>query len=178
MGVKGIRTRRNIKEPPLLGNIENIIREAKNRGFVKKYTVDVEALVRGHGIEIRMEDLQSSISGYLKKINNKWVIGVNKNHHKKRQRFTIAHEFAHFCLHKTDGGYFEDTTFFRHENDSSLEYKANEFAAELLMPEDLISHAIDEGIKRLVDLAESFCVSVQAIKFRAKDLGYSIRANV
>lgn len=177
MGVKGRRIRRDLEEPALLGNIEDIIQKAKIKGFINNYTVDIESIVKGHGLEIKMEDLPSSISGYLRKIDNKWIIGVNINHHKKRQRFTIAHEFAHYILHRRDGGYFEDTTFFRHENDSSLEYKANEFAAEILMPPDLISTAFDNGIKRIIDLADSFSVSVQAIKFRAKDLGYGIKSN-
>jgi len=177
MGVKGRRIRRNIEEPTLLGNINDIIHKAKSKGFVNKYTVDIEAIVKSHGLEIKLEELPSSVSGYLKKLDDKWVIGVNINHHIKRQRFTIAHEFAHYILHRQEGGYFEDTIFFRHENDSSLEYKANEFASELLMPDELLNTALEKGTKKIVDLAESFVVSVQAIKFRARDLGYSIKTN-
>ena len=32
--------------------------------------------------------------------DNEAVIGVNSAHHINRQRFTIAHELGHFCLHK------------------------------------------------------------------------------
>ena len=176
MGVLGRRINKKLDEPTLLGSISDIIKDAMINGFIKEFTVDIEAIVKKNGLKIVRDDLPSAISGYLKKVDDEWVIGVNKNHHPHRQRFTIAHEFAHYCLHKRDGSYFEDTTFFRKENDSSIEFKANEFAAELLMPAELIHKAIKKT-KKIVDLAELFKLSVQALKLRAKELGYNIKTN-
>jgi len=28
------------------------------------------------------------------------IIGINSNHHPNRQRYTLAHELAHICLHR------------------------------------------------------------------------------
>lgn len=177
MSVKGFRVKRTIQEPALLGNIDSIIQEARKNNFIVGNKVDIKAIVKENGIEIQEIILPSAISGILKCENEKWIICVNKNHHYKRQRFTIAHEFGHYVLHRKEGTVYEDTTFFRNNNKSSIEYKANEFAAELLIPEDLLKSAIKNGITKITELAEEFCVSVQAVRFRATELGYNIRSN-
>ncbi|MDR3596874.1 ImmA/IrrE family metallo-endopeptidase [Clostridium sp.] len=177
MSVKGFRVKKTVHEPALLGNLNNIIQEAKRKGLISGYKVDIKAIIQDNGLIFEESDLPSSISGYLKYLDGKWIIGVNKNHNSKRQRFTIAHEFGHYILHRREGTAFEDTTFFRKSNESSIEYKANEFAAEILMPEEMIKKAIQNGIKKIDELAEQFGVSVQAIKYRANELGYYIRSS-
>ena len=103
MGVLGRRIKNNLEdEPTLLGDIDAIIQKAKNKGMISNYVVDIKAIVEDEGIKIKKEDLPSSFSGYLKKNSNNWIIGVNKNHSDKRQRFTITHEFAHYILHRKD----------------------------------------------------------------------------
>ena len=177
MGVKGKRKKKGLGEPTLLGNIDDIIKNAMDKNFVEGYKVSISDIIKEENMTIVKEDLPSSVSGYLKQIEGKWVIGVNKNHHTKRQRFTIAHEFAHYCLHRNANNYFEDTTFFREKNDTSIEYNANQFAAELLMPEDLFKEAVKKGIDKIKDLAEAFDVSALAIKYRASSLGFNIKSN-
>ena len=178
MGVRGIRSRKYIDEPTLLNDIKDIIAKAKEEGFVSGYEVDIRKIVKQNDVEIREEDLSSSYSGYLKYIDGKWVIGVNKNHHPKRKRFTIAHEFAHYCLHRDERGSFMDKEiYFRKSNESSIEFKADEFASELLMPEDLFKDALKSGIKKIKDLADSFNVSTQAIKHKATNLGYKMKTD-
>lgn len=174
MGVKGRRIVDNVDEPTLLGNIDDIIAKAKREGFVNGCVVDIESIINKENIDIKKEDLPSSTSGYLTKINGRWTIGINKNHHRHRQRYTLAHEFAHYCLHKSENDYFEDEVFYRDENQTSIEYAANTFAALLLMPNDLISEAIKEGLTSLKQLAERFDVSTLAVKYRVLSLGYKI----
>ncbi len=56
------------------------------------------------------------------------------------------------------------------------EIEANKFAAELLMPTDVINAAIRvRDIKDLEKLAKVFGVSKAAMKFRLKELGYVVR---
>ena len=120
--------------------------------------------------------MESSISGYLRQENGEWIIGVNSIHNPKRQRFTIAHELGHFYMHKDKNVDFEDTTFFRNTDNSSIEYSANEFAANLLMPEDSIRKAIQTGTKNIEDLSSQFNVSIAAIKYRVLSLGYKLKS--
>ena len=60
---------------------------------------------------------------------------------------------------------------------SDIEYRANEFASKLLMPEDSVRKAIAEGIRNLGMLAERFDVSSPAMKIRVQDLGYKLKQN-
>ena len=175
-----IGTRKNItnpaQEPKLWGNVDDIVKDLATNGFINNGVVDIEKIITSKGIGIIYDDsLDSSQSGYLKKINGNWIIGVNKKHHKKRQRFTLAHEFGHFILHKNEDTMFEDEVLFRDENLTSIEYAANRFAAELLMPQNLFVSSIKKGETSLEDLAEKFEVSTLAVKNRVLTLGYSLK---
>lgn len=181
MGAIGTRpqTNRPTNEPPLLvGNADDIIKQMTDLGLINdKGRVDIiEYVKRIEGVDIVFDDgLSSSQSGYLQRIGDRWVIGVNKRHNPKRQRFTIAHELAHFILHKGEEEYFEDEIFFRDNNLTSIEFAANNFAACILMPETIIKTAISNGVTNLEGLANNFEVSVLAVKNRVLSLGYNLR---
>ena len=145
---------------------------------INSSTIDIEHIIKNEGIVIEYKNLPSEISGLLTSSNNKdWIVQINKNHHKNRQRFTLAHEFAHYCLHRYSYSEFEDTTFFRANNDSIMENEANRFASELLMPEDKIRSKISAGCVNLSEMAIIFEVSILAMKYRLENLGYKIVNN-
>ncbi|WP_276775428.1 ImmA/IrrE family metallo-endopeptidase [Porphyromonas endodontalis] len=124
-------------------------------------------------ISVEYVSLDSSISGMLSRRDEKWVISVNKDHSKNRQRFTLAHELAHYVLHKSNRESFTDTVFFRGTSVNNIEYAANEFAARLLMPEDKMRQVIQSGeVQTIKELAELFGVSVAAMLYRVKQLGF------
>jgi Zn-dependent peptidase ImmA (M78 family) len=174
MGVRGRRIVKNVNEPTLLGNIDIIIENAKKDGFINQNVVDIKSIIEQNGIKLKFEDMPSSKSGYLTRIDGLWIIGVNSNHHVHRQRYTMAHEFAHYCLHKSENNFFEDEVFYRDEVQTSIEYAANTFAANLLMPNFLIDESIKKGIASLKELASRFNVSPLAVKSRILNLGYKI----
>lgn len=180
MGVKGNRQINLEDEPSLLGDVTSIINSAKASGFINDYEVDIEEIVKGKGIILKKDkDMPPSMSGSLSKKNGKWIIKVNANHHPKRQRFTIAHEFAHFCLHADERASFVDEEiYFRKSNDSAIEFNADSFASEILMPEYLFIKAIrEDGIKKVKELADHFNVSKMAIELRAKKLNFITKSN-
>ena len=78
-------------------------------------------------------------------------------------------------LHRNKLQSFTDEIFFRSGIKGDVEYRANEFASILLMPEDGVRKAIREGIRNLGLLAERFDVSSQAMKFRVIELGYKLK---
>lgn len=172
MGVKGIR--RKNEESPLKDRIDGWISYANSNGLFQGNKLDIEHLVVSQNIHIERVFLEPEISGTLKKVNGTWIISVNSTHHINRQRYTIAHEFAHYCLHKDKVNTFEDITFFRDYNKTSIEYEANEFAANLLMPSQMIVNRIKEGITSLKQLAEEFGVSILAMKYQIQKLGYGL----
>lgn len=145
--------------------------------------IDLEAVAKHLAIRVLYEDMAEDMSGLLVVKAGKRAIGVNRNHHRNRQRFTIAHEIGHFVLHhksfvdpKNDLHWDKKWAYFRSSaesaGDKQDEYEANQFAAELLIPEDLLRDFIERERIDLSDdidisrLAEALQVSEQALTIR------------
>lgn len=186
MGSKGNRkvqcqNKQQYKEPPLLRSVDDIIRQADESGLYEDCKLNIEkfindlSLSEGNTIEIRYVSLPKATSGILNQENGKWIMSINKNDNPKRQRFTLAHELGHYILHKNKNDFFEDSVFFRGEEKTSIEYAANQFAATLLMPKKKVRSLILSGTKAVKDLAETFDVSIPAMKFRLTELGYKFK---
>lgn len=121
-------------------------------------------------------DLPDEVSGIFVTIDGLSCIAVNDTHPNVRQRFTVAHEIGHavysdarelfvdFYGVDANAGYGN----IAHER---LERKANQFAAELLMPSSWLR---EEAFRQRVDLsflARRYDVSEQAMWFRLLNLG-------
>ena len=138
------------------------------------YPLDIEKIIRDYRIEFSKEDMDYDISGYIEKRETKWVIGVNKYHSSQRQRFTLAHEFAHYHLHRhvlQDQKHL-DMALFRTNEINPIETEANEFAGELLIPNEKFKEYLNNGVTKIRDLADKFDVSISAIRYKAYKLGY------
>ena len=148
--------------------------------------IPVENIANHLGVKIEEAILDGEISGFLykKKKNGQAVIAVNALHSRhsyRRKRFTIAHELGHLIL-KHHGEFFVDRKLFRDsiskQGTDKIERDANQFAAELLMPELMIRAQFKETPVQDVDdpeslklLADRFEVSVQAMTIRLANLG-------
>lgn len=159
----------------LLLNANNSLHgeETKSNG----YATDVESIASFLDINIHNYEFSDSISGVFFKKDGKLYLGVNSTHHENRQRFTIAHEIGHYILHSEEilhyDGKQDVEILFRADNISNLnEIEANYFAAELLMPENKISKLINEGVESISELASTFEVSEDAMRYRLINLGY------
>lgn len=144
--------------------------------------VPVAALADALGIRVRYSPFDGELAGMLARGDDETIIGVNSLHHPNRQRFTIAHELGHFCLlHK--GEVHIDRTFRINRRDAASsqavnpdEIEANRFAAELLMPydmivDDLLERDIDvENEEQIKELAEIYKVSAQAMTHRLTNI--------
>lgn len=142
--------------------------------------IDVYKLAERIGIEVRNSTFNSTfsdeISGLLVKKDKNPVIGVNCEHHPHRQRFTVAHELGHYFLHGAETIHYDvggEPLYFRSDSIYNAdEREANRFAAELLMPEHLVSRCIEAGTCTVETLAEIFDVSEDAMRYRLVNLGY------
>lgn len=134
-----------------------------------KPPVDVTAIARELGLEVYAEDgLSDDVSGLLTKDDKGYFIVVNRGHHLNRRRFTIAHEIAHFLLHRDEiGDGVEDSTLYRSHLSGRQETQANRLAAEILMPWRLISHLVRQNPHSSVEfLAQELKVSKSAMAIR------------
>jgi hypothetical protein len=95
-----------------------------------------------------------------------------------RTRFSIAHELGHFELHRKAEALWncsskDMNTWFKNKERDSRELEANDFAAELLMPEKFIKPEFDKqppALAHLKDLANRFQMSLSAMAFRFAEL--------
>ena len=159
--------------------------ELLNEHPVARLPVAVDDLAEALGIiVVRRTFEDADVSGMLFR-GKREVIGVNKVHHWRRQRFTVAHELGHHVLHPGRELILDAPVRvnFRDRTSSMAtdreEIEANAFAAALLMPEPMVRAELDrlpEKIRRDVDLttntlADRFEVSVAALGFRLINLG-------
>ncbi len=136
--------------------------------------VDVVAIAKDLGINVwSMNSLPESVSGKIFRDplnggNSGYSIAVNARDAYVRQRFTVAHEIAHFLLHRTilERHDVIDDAMYRSELSSKEETAANRLAADILMPLPLIHLLISTGIREPEALANKLQVSVQAMKIR------------
>ena len=166
------------KEPPLLIGIDDIIQYARDNNLYEGDVIDLEAIIKGKFKDIKIEyaPMEAGMSGELFSKDGSWIIRINQDHNRKRQRFTLAHELGHYLLHKDKNSGFRDAVFFRNETLNSMEYNANEFASKLLMPEKTVRKYIDEEeVRNIGELANKFFVSALAMKYRIISLGYTIK---
>lgn len=136
--------------------------------FMKSAPVDVLGCAKAVGLPIYSVDLPDGVSGMLKRVGDQFECYVDSSEPAHRQRFTAAHELGHFVLHRDSlGETHADNYLLRAEGMTSRqETQANYFAADLLMPMNLISDAMEGGIREVEDLARHFGVSETAMSIR------------
>lgn len=147
-------------------NIRKKTNDFRNENTVfnfKNILNDLENAIESYGIKVLYSDMSTfdfpdSISGYsrINEIGTPEIV-VNVNHSKGRRRFTMAHELGHIILHwgwPTFQPINEYSILYRNEYDNSntqLENEANEFAAQLLAPIDLIEKILPKDISLYSD---------------------------
>lgn len=142
--------------------------------------VPILEVAKRMGVRVRVGPMPDELSGFLLHENGEAVLGVNSLHSKARQTFTIAHELGHFALHPKANFVDHKVLYFRNALSSqatdSKEMDANQFAADLLMPEQMLrtmlkGEALDlEDSQQIELLAARFGVSTQALTFRLSNL--------
>jgi Zn-dependent peptidase ImmA (M78 family) len=137
--------------------------------------LDIFKVVDSLGLRLSFQQMDNDMSGFLERQGSQWVVGINSSHNIVRQRFTAAHEIAHYVLHRGLQQRFADVTFARRSNDrNQMERQADNFSASLLMPEEAVNTLVRSGVGNLNELANRFQVSPLAMKYRLVNLNYAI----
>ena len=123
---------------------------------------------------------------YLNEKTHKPEIWINPTNSTNRQKFTMAHEIGHLVYDLlTDIDNFKPIhdnykTLRRDGSQNPIERRANDYAAKLLMPKNLVLEIGQELIEKYniqtkeeitIKLAEEFEVSQDAMKWRLVNLG-------
>ncbi len=152
---------------------------------IKSAPVPIEKIAGSTGASIRYKPLDHDCSGMIQRIDDKTaVIGINSSHSDVRKRFSIAHEIGHLVLHDDKNLHVDEelrsNVQFRNEYSSlgvdDQEIEANQFAAEILMPEEMLLKDVGKSKGKspevaIEDLAKLYNVSIQSMTIRLTRLG-------
>lgn len=156
--------------------------------LAKEGYIDVIKLANTYGLDVYATSDHDSFNAYIDYDDNtgKYSIVVNETHPETRRRFSIAHELAHFVLH--DDEVKKRGKIHRSNKDSIIyneqeEKDADQLAAEILMPSELIDSYIkglsitkdttfDETIVK--ELAQKFNVSPLVAILRLRSLEFKV----
>lgn len=129
------------------GPIPHTVRAAENNGVLVVFTPPQSASVDAYSVSRADRPLV--------------LLNPAKDDH-YRQRFDVAHELGHLVMH-TDS----------EPGNNIVENQANRFAAEFLMPRAQIADLLPTRADwpRLAKLKETWGVSLQALLYRARQLG-------
>jgi len=140
--------------------------------FQNDFPVKVGSLAKSLGLQVKSSTLSAGISGEIRCENGHYIIRVNRHDVKARQRFTLAHEIAHFLLHKDQiGDGIVDDILYRSTLSDTMEAQANRLAADILMPMFYVNKKMSElneyrEEERIERIALSLEVSITALKYR------------
>jgi Zn-dependent peptidase ImmA (M78 family) len=142
---------------------------------VQQPPVGPRDVARRLGIPVFDWPFSDEISAMFVCFEGKTAIGVNETHPVVRQRFSIAHEIGHYVYADRDAivlDFFGRERGFSFESSESFESetKANQFAADLLMPASWVKKDVGGAQPDLRLLAKTYGVSEQAMWFRLVNL--------
>lgn len=127
---------------------------------------DLASVLEDNGIVIALLDLgdMDGLSTYSAEYNIP-IIYINQNRSADRIRHTLAHEACHYVCH-----FGKKIATENEERD--IEQEANDFASELLMPENEIRpQLVRLNLEKLGDLKRYWKVSMQSILMKASRIG-------
>lgn len=133
--------------------------------------VDPIDIARKMGVKVNSNTSLGHSGHFCFDDNGVPTIDYNSSEPESRQRFTIAHELGHYVNGDRDAPRDTSVSFNQYSRDIR-EVNANRFAAELLMPDNVVMHLINfEHIYSLDELASRFAVSTGAMHYRLVNLG-------
>ena len=141
---------------------------------INEAPINIDDICSQLGFKIAFVELSDKASAAIKIDGEKKAIIVNSKHSKNRQRFSMAHELGHYL-----GGHEDFDDEQRTHIDPSKKYlnpqyrqeeEADEFAAELLMPDFLLKVDVIENKLTLSELATKYKVSEQAMTIQLVNL--------
>jgi len=135
--------------------------------------IDPVQIAKDLGINVWEAAMPSDVAGELYQADPQHVdIYLNRNDSESRQTFTCAHEIGHYWDRRQRNDTQYSFTDHRGEAppDNPLEWYADHFAANLLMPEKQFRGMVDAGFG-IAELMEAFAVSRQAVMTRMRGLG-------
>lgn len=158
----------------IINHLETMAKDILLTNDMLKLPVNLSEIAKNNNIDVFLSELPKGVSGAIRynENKNKFEILLDENESYVRQRFTLAHELAHFfleknTLEKTKDIHF-DTLYRKEKNPEEREVEY--LAGALLMDRSLLErlYNINPSISLL---AKTFLVSESALTVRLMVLG-------
>lgn len=129
--------------------------------YVRKFnTRNPYDLARYLNVEVQVGELGSRAGCYMFLKNHKCVF-LNEDLEENEMRLVMAHELAHSIMHRKENCYFiRNKTLLL---TSKMEIEANAFAAELLIPDELILENPGVPMNQIARIA-GYCEEIMKFK--------------
>jgi Zn-dependent peptidase ImmA (M78 family)/transcriptional regulator with XRE-family HTH domain len=130
-----------------------------------------ELLEERFPLDVDVSPLPEAVDGLCVSVGERALVLVGSSKPSSRQRFTLAHELAHYLVDDLDPLYVDERGA---RTRSVAEMRANAFAAHLLMPEAGVRAAVEGAVgnaEQAVRVALGFGTSVSAAAYQLGNLG-------
>ena len=155
---------------------------------IEEVPIPIVAIMKSLNFQVVAGELKDEISGIIgidddlaKNFKSSKVIAINNKDNVGHQRFTMAHELAHYLFDFDVSNqivYYNTYNTFEDENEE--ERRANYFAANLLMPEKKFKKEFDNVVIKnnlyvtVEKLSQMFQVSGEAVRRRISELSLQV----
>ena len=155
---------------------------------IEEVPIPIVAIMKALKFQVVAGELKDEISGIIgidddlaKNFKSSKVIAINNKDNVGHQRFTMAHELAHYLFDFDVSNqivYYNTYNTFEDENEE--ERRANYFAANLFMPEKKFKKEFDNVVIKnnlyvtVEKLSQIFQVSGEAVRRRISELSLQV----
>ena len=156
-------------------NCNDVIIQKANRIVKMTETRNAERICRDLGINL-IEVPFASQKGAYKVIERNRYIFINSTLTEPMRSIVIMHEIGHDQLHRRNAKEFHEFSIFD-MTANTMEYEANLFAAQVLLPDDEVLEYIYQGYD-VAQIAGTMHSDINLVALKAADLslrGYALR---
>lgn len=143
-------------------------------GIDEPNEIEINAIAKHCRATVRYEHL-TGCEGRIIGNGDEAIITVNINARVERQRFSAAHELAHWLYDRGQIAFScTDKMFYEEWSKSNRESRANKYAADLLLPKAMFGKLAknkEMTFMTVKELAKTFVTSMTATAIRLVDLG-------
>ena len=155
---------------------------------IEEVPIPIVAIMKSLNFQVVAGELKDEISGIIgidddlaKNFKSSKVIAINNKDNVGHQRFTMAHELAHYLFDfDVSNQIVYYNTYNTFEDEKEEERRANYFAANLLMPEKKFKKEFDNVVIKnnlyvtVEKLSQIFQVSGEAVRRRISELSLQV----
>ena len=143
--------------------------------YLKKKPVPLGELAKKLKLTVKLSSMKPGRSGLIEKLEDgSYKIKINRYEVRTRQRFTLAHEIAHYLLHQEiidNSGKIQDNVLYRSGQSEQVEIEANKLASEIILPTEQVKIEYEN----LLDKEHNEIVEQLASEWQVSDITMEIK---